>query len=266
MNRITQKMKELRSLEKKALALFLTAGYPRIDATVGLALELEEAGADIIEIGMPFSDPIADGPVIQRSSAVALGNGVTLEVILDMIRRFRGSSSIPMVLMGYMNPILRFGDERFFREAARAGADGIILPELPLEESPRVHEKVLAAGLAHIHLVTPTSPTNRIRMIDGITSGFLYCVSTTGVTGGTGPAASDEYLRRVTSAAVTNPVMVGFGVRTPGDAARYASAADGVIVGSALLERLQNGEPLERTKDWVRKLKSAMAAPAVGSA
>lgn len=258
MNRISEKLTSLRAAHKKALVLFLTAGYPRIDATAELVLACEDAGADIIEIGMPFSDPIADGPIIQMTSAVALRNGVTLQSILDTVTHLRVASRIPVVLMGYMNPILRFGVDAFFRGAALAGVDGIILPELPLEESDRVRGEVAASGLAHIHLVTPTSPPDRIRMIDSISSGFLYCVSTTGVTGSSGSLASEEYVRRVKTLARVNPVMVGFGVRTPEDAARYASVADGVIVGSALLERLSNSEPAERIGGWVRSMKSAM--------
>jgi tryptophan synthase alpha chain len=242
---------------EKVLALFLTAGYPTLDATPKLVLELEQAGADIIEIGMPFSDPIADGPVIQQSSATALKNGVKLPYIVKTVKHIRTRSSIPIVLMGYLNPILQYGQREFFEDVAAAGVDGIILPELPLEESDRFDESIRAAGIAHIHLVTPTSTENRIRRIDAVSKGFLYCVSTTGVTGGTGIAVSEQYLRRVKLAATRNPVLVGFGISGPDEAKRYARVADGVIIGSALLSRLAT-EPLDSTVTWVRAIKRAM--------
>jgi len=259
-NRIVESLKLLAGKNEKALALFLTAGYPGLEETVPLVLALERAGADLIEIGMPFSDPIADGPIIQMSSTIALRNGVTLGTVLDIVRRIRASSEIPVALMGYMNPIMRFGTSVFFREAGRAGVDGVILPELPLEESPRVGAEVKASGLSHIHLVTPTSPPERIRAIDAASTGFLYCVSTTGVTGSVAGGASAEYLSRVKSLASLNPVLVGFGIRTPEDAAKYAAATDGVIVGSALLERISKGESKGALCAWVKSLKAALHA------
>jgi tryptophan synthase alpha chain len=258
MNRITAKLKGLAEQKRKALALFLTAGYPHLDATVDLILALEEAGADIIEIGLPFSDPLADGPVIQEASAVALRNGVTLARILADVRRLRERSDIPVILMGYLNPILRFGEEEFFASAAKAGADGLVLPEVPLEESARFAPRVHANGLAMIYLVTPASSTERISRIDGQSTGFLYCVSTTGVTGAEGATASDEYLRKVKKAATKNPVLVGFGVHSPDEARRYSSSVDGVIIGSALLKRLNQYPDIDGVCAWVRSVKSAM--------
>ncbi len=255
--RIAERFERCRDRREKALALFLTAGFPTLEATVPLVLGLEQAGADIIEIGMPFSDPIADGPVIQESSAVALNNGVTLSTIVKTVEAIRATSSIPIVLMGYLNPILRYGPQHFFDDVASAGADGIILPELSLEESGHFEDSISSAGIAHIYLVTPTSSEERIRRIDEVCEGFLYCVSTTGVTGGIGVTVSDEYLGRVKKAAVQNPVLVGFGINGPEEAARYAALTDGIIVGSALLARL-SWEESNKTLLWVRSLKDAI--------
>jgi tryptophan synthase alpha chain len=242
---------------EKVLALFLTAGFPTLGATLPLVLELEKAGADIIEIGMPFSDPIADGPVIQQSSATALTNGVTLPYIVKVIREIRSKSALPLVLMGYLNPILRYGPREFFNDVAAAGGDAIILPELPLEESHRYRNDIQSSGLQQIQLVTPASSVERIRQLDAASEGFLYCVSTTGVTGGSGAAAPIAYLKRVKDAAVRNPVMVGFGITGPGEARRCAGATDGVIVGSAFLAKLvQVGR--DETMGWVRSLKGAL--------
>ncbi len=257
MNRLNTVMRKLHEDHGKALALFLTAGYPSTDFTVPFVLDCERAGADVIEIGMPFSDPIADGPVIQHCSRVALRNGVTLASILRMVSVIRNTSSIPLVLMGYMNPILRYGVEEFFRDAARAGIDGIILPEIPLEEAWRVRSALENAGLSFINLVTPTTPPERILLIDSGSTGFLYCVSTTGVTGGKSSRPPADYLAGVKRVASRNPVLVGFGISGPDDVRRYAPFVDGVIVGSALLSRFGR-EPVSETIKWVRSLKAAL--------
>jgi tryptophan synthase alpha chain len=239
--------------------LFLTAGFPSIDSTVGLVLELERGGADIIELGMPFSDPLADGPVIQQSSAIALRNGVRLSHILQYARNIRRRSSIPLVLMGYLNPILAFNPKRFFEAAASAGVDGFVLPELPPEEAEGYRDLAHRLGLALILLVTPTSPPRRIAMIDSVSSGFIYCVSTTGVTGSHKRGESQEYVRRVKRYAKRNPVLVGFGISTPKDAASYAANADGVIVGSALIKKIIEGNSQAKLRVWTRSLKNALS-------
>ncbi len=252
-------MQDLRTRHEKGLALFLTAGYPTPESTVPCVLDCQKAGADVIELGMPFSDPIADGPVIQKCSAVALKNGVTLASILETVAVIRRESTIPLVLMGYMNPILSYGVGRFFRDAALAGIDGMILPEIPLEEASRVRGEMEVAGLAFINLVTPTTPPERVRLIDAGTGGFLYCVSTTGVTGTKSNLPPAEYLSRVKREASRNPVFVGFGISGPDDVRRYAPFVDGVIVGSALLTRLGK-EPFSETTEWIRSLKEALRA------
>ena len=258
MNRITEKLRSLLTRKEKALVCFLTAGFPTIGATVPLVLEIEKGGADIIELGMPFSDPLADGPVIQHSSQVALSQGITLDKILSHVKKIRQSSEIPLVLMGYLNPILAYGVEKFFNAAAKAGVDGVILPELPLEESNRYKSILDGMGLANILLVTPTTPTERIVLIDRASSGFLYCVSSTGVTGSANKTLSNSYVTVVKNNAQKNPVLVGFGIKTPADAHRFAHHADGVIVGSALIQRIAKGETITEIGAWVRELKEAM--------
>jgi tryptophan synthase alpha chain len=258
MNRITEKLQSLSARKEKALVCFLTAGFPTIDATVPLVLEIEKGGADIIELGMPFSDPLADGPVIQHSSQVALSQGITLDKILSHVKTIRQSSKIPLVLMGYLNPILAYGAKKFFKAATRAGVDGIILPELPFEESNRYKSILDGIGLANILLVTPTTPPKRIAMIDRASIGFLYCVSSTGVTGSTNKILSGSYVSIVKKNAKKNPVLVGFGIKTPADAHRIAQHADGVIVGSALVQRIAGGESMKEIGVWVRQLKEAM--------
>ncbi len=257
-NRITLALGRLAAKREKALALFITAGFPELKSTAELVPKFADAGADLIEIGMPFSDPLADGPVIQASSAVALKNGVTITSILDDVRTIRKSCDVPLVLMGYVNPILSYGAERFFRDAAKAGVDGLILPELPLEESGRFASHTKANGLAQILLVTPTTPPERIRQIDDASDGFLYCVATTGVTGTGGRAAAGEYVATVKSNARKNPVLVGFGISTPGDARRAAEGADGVVIGSALTQRLRNGEQEGAVYAWLSTIKGAL--------
>jgi tryptophan synthase alpha chain len=256
-NRIHEKLKLLRLREEKALVCFITAGFPMLDATVPLVLEIEKGGADIIELGMPFSDPLADGPVIQQSSQAALSNGITLDKILSSVKTIRKSSAIPLVLMGYLNPILAYGAEKFFKSAASSGVDGIILPELPFEESKTYQSIFNRTGLAHIQLVTPTTSPERIALIDHASSGFLYCVSSTGVTGSRN-TMSGTYLGSVKMHAKKNPVLVGFGIRTPMDARRIAAYADGVIIGSALIERIAEGTSREEVGAWIRQMKEAL--------
>ena len=259
-NRIQERLTILQSRGEKALACFLTAGFPGIDATVPLVSELEKGGADIIELGMPFSDPLADGPVIQHSSQIALNNGVTLETVLAYVKAIRCTSKIPIVLMGYLNPILAFGAEKFFKTARTAGVDGIILPELPFEESGKYRTFLETVGLANILLVTPTTPPERISLIDRASSGFLYCVSSTGVTGSTHKLPGATYIRSVKKHAGKNPVLVGFGIKSPADARRMSRYADGVIVGSALVHKLTGGASKMEVRQYIARMKKVLRA------
>lgn len=263
MNRIDCRFRSLRNERGKALAVFLTAGFPRRDSTPAIVHALEAGGADIVELGMPFSDPLADGPVIQQSSAAALANGVTLDAVLEDVRMIRSASDIPIVLMGYVNPILSLGEERFFSDAAAAGADGVILPEVPLEEFSRFSARLKRHTLAGILMVTPATGPGRLRELDEQSSGFLYCVSTTGVTGGPGGNVAGTYLERVREHATKNPLMVGFGIATPADAGRYCRWVDGVIVGSAFLSFLATSPASGDIRAWARGFKGALQSAPV---
>ena len=258
MNRLQQTMIRCAKQKEKALACFLTSGYPTPEELLPLLGAIEKGGADIIELGMPFSDPMADGPVIQLSSHVALQQGVTLDWILLQVVLIRQRSNIPIVLMGYLNPILAFGVNKFFNTAARAGVDGIILPELPLEEQDRFADLINDSKLSNILLVTPTTPAERIALIDRRSSGFLYCVSTAGVTGSKKKKIDINYVKKVKSAAKKNPVLVGFGISTAEDARRAVRNADGVIVGSALIELIGKGKSLSVIESFVRGIKNGM--------
>ena len=259
-SRLTALLSSHSEKRKKSLGLFLTAGYPRADSTPGLVRSLEQAGADFIEIGMPFSDPLADGPVIQESSAAALRNGVTIPQIFEGVRKIRAGSAVPLVLMGYVNPILAYGAGRFFSDAADAGVDDVILPELPLEESARFRADIGGLGLDQILLVAPTTPDDRLAAIDAASRGFLYCVSTTGVTGSAGKGTPDAFLARVRKHARRNPLLVGFGISDPDGARRAAGMSDGVIIGSALIRRIAQGDNALSLSTWVRSIRDALDA------
>ncbi len=240
------------------LSVFYTAGYPQLNDTVPLARYLEEAGADMIELGIPFSDPIADGPVIQRSNASAIANGMTIRVLLSQVEEIRRQVNMPLVLMGYLNPVMQYGLDNFFTDAARAGADGIILPDLPAEEfKDQYREKARRSGLHVIFLVAPSSPDWRIRMLDSLSSGFLYAVSLSGVTGAR-TAFSDEqkeFLNRLRHLKLRNPVLAGFGISTAEGFRTVSSIVNGAIVGSAYISALEQGNDLNKqTQNFIRKL------------
>lgn len=258
MGRIEQKLAALKRAKKKALVFFLTAGFPERNSTESIAESLEQGGADILEIGMPFSDPLADGPVIQHSSSVALKNGITLDAIFAIIDAIRSKSTIPLVLMGYLNPIMEYGPEKFFTKAAKIGVDGIILPELPLEEAGRFKKTVDANGLSQILLVTPTTSAERIRNIDAASNGFLYCVSMTGVTGSDRRTDIQSYLTTVRHHASRNPLLVGFGISAPQDASAVAANVDGVIIGSALIRKISGSAAPGQLRAWTQEFRTAL--------
>jgi tryptophan synthase alpha chain len=258
MNRISQKLQTLRTSGRKALSCFITAGFPSTDVSVQFVEEIIKGGADLIELGMPFSDPLAEGPVIQQSSQTALSQGVNLDTIFSQVGRIREKSDIPILLMGYLNPILAFGEEEFFICASKEGVDGLILPELSYEESGRYSHLLNEIGLANVLLVTPTTPSRRIAEIDKASKGFLYCVSTTGVTGSRLHSKNIDYISRVKKSAKNNPVLVGFGIKTPGDARTISKRADGVIVGSEIIRRIIQNDSPQKIGDFVRRLKDAI--------
>jgi tryptophan synthase alpha chain len=239
--RIDRRFAELKTAGRAALVTFLTAGDPDPETSLALVQALPAAGADVIELGMPFTDPMADGPAIQMSSQRALKAGQTLKKTLELVRAFRGSDdATPLVLMGYYNPIYVYGVDRFLRDAKAAGVDGLIIVDLPPEEDGELCLPALKAGLNFIRLATPTTDDKRLPAVLANTSGFVYYVSITGITGAATPdagkvAAAVARIKRHTKL----PVAVGFGVRTAEQAAGIASGADGVVVGSALVNVLK---------------------------
>ncbi|TVQ13007.1 MAG: tryptophan synthase subunit alpha [Balneolaceae bacterium] len=252
-----------RKADQKLMSLFITAGYPHPDETVDLVLGFEKSGADIIELGMPFSDPLADGPTIQHSSEVALANGITMDKIFDMVIRIREASEIPIVLMGYINPVFNYGIERFFKRAAECGADGVILPDVPVEESGYADEYAKRYGVPIICLVAPNTGDERMQLIDQKSNGFVYCVSIAGVTGTRDDSevssSVDTFIQRVNRKIKKNPVMIGFGIRNHESAMAISKHVDGFIVGSALIDNIRSHYPEKGWKDslfeFVKELK-----------
>lgn len=261
-NRITQLFED-HDDSSKIMSLFLTAGYPDIEATVDLILGFDKNGVDLVELGMPFSDPLADGPTIQYSSNVAIEKGITMQKIMEIVERIREDSEIPIILMGYVNPVLRYGAEKFCRDASEAGVDGLIIPDIPIEEAGILKNETGKYNLPVIYLVAPNTSNERMQKIDAHSQGFVYCVSVTGVTGareGDEVAASvQRFIDRVKNNITRNPKMVGFGIKSHEDAQRIAADMDGFIVGSALIDTIRNHYPEEGWKDevfaFVRSLK-----------
>ena len=243
---------------RAALIPYVTAGHPRAADTADILLGLADDGADVIELGVPFSDPLADGPTIQRSSFEAIGQGVDLRWTLDALADFRARRATPVVLFTYLNPLLRHGMDAFLADAAAAGAQGVLLTDLPVGADPALEARINGSPLDLIRLVAPTTRPDRVKVIAAAARGFLYYVSRTGVTGARqelaeGLAAEVGEVRAVTSV----PVAVGFGISTPEQAATVARVADGVVVGSALVETLR-AEGVEAGRAFVRALRKAV--------
>jgi tryptophan synthase alpha chain len=263
MRRIAARFRELRARGEKALVPFVTAGHPDLPTSGDLVLALEDAGADLVELGVPFSDPIAEGPTIQRSSERALAQGTSLRRILELVKRLRGRTEIPLVLMGYANPFTALGEEACAAAALEAGVDGIVVADLPPEEGEGFFAKLEAKGIDAILLAAPTTRPERAAILARRTRGFLYYVSLTGVTGARSELAADleDGVRRVRGIADV-PVCVGFGVSTPEHARAIAGFADGVVVGSALVARIEEAPSpraaLEAASRFARELKAPL--------
>lgn len=241
------------------LNLYLTAGYPRLPDTVPLLQTLAAAGADVLEIGVPFSDPLADGPVIQQTSAVALRNGMTLKLLLQELQGIRQLlPDTPLLLMGYLNPVLQLGMEEFCRQASAAGIDGVILPDLPAEEYAAEYQALFRQyNLRPVFLITPQTSEVRIRRLDELTDdAFLYLVAGAGLTGGSqsaDQAAQQAYLRRIEALNLRNPRLVGFGIADQASFAAACRHANGAIIGSALLRALDGAtDPHQAAREFVR--------------
>lgn len=236
-NRIHQKMKE----DKKLLSIYFTAGYPSINDTVQIIQDLEKSGVDMIEIGLPFSDPLADGPTIQESSTAALKNGMTTEKLFEQLKDIRKTVSIPLIVMGYFNPMLQYGVESFCEKCHEIGIDGIIMPDLPLDVYQDAYEETFKKyGLVNIFLITPQTSDARIRQIDAASDGFIYMVSSASVTGsktGFGDVQT-AYFERIATMDLKNPQIVGFGIKDSETFQQATKTAKGAIIGSAFIKHL----------------------------
>jgi tryptophan synthase alpha chain len=246
---------------QQVLNLYFTAGYPQRDDTRAIIRELAAAGADLIEIGMPFSDPIADGGTIQASNQVALRNGISLTRIFEQLEGIREETEVPLLLMGYLNPVVQYGIERFIAKAAKIGIDGLILPDLPMYEYQTQYQPLFEEkGLSNIFLVTPQTSEARIREIDAVSRGFIYVVSTDSTTGGSSGFGPQQiaYFERIQGMGLQNPTLIGFGIHdheTYQTAARYAH---GAIIGSAFIKALQgDGSLQEKVQGFVGKIRKS---------
>jgi len=263
MKRIEKTFAELKGKGEKALVAYITAGYPDLGTTRRLIPALERAGVDILEVGVPFSDPTADGPVIQAASQAALKNGATLDRVLGLVGELRGSVRIPLVLFSYYNPIFSMGGEAFAGRASDAGVDGALVVDLPFEEAAELRRHTDPAGIDFITLVAPTTGVDRMRKVVKAATGFVYYISVTGVTGTRGPEmeetrANVEAIRSLTE----RPVVVGFGVSTPEQAREIGGLADGVVVGSAFVKLIGDraGDPdlIAAVEAYAASLKAAL--------
>ena len=258
MSKITEKLRDLKAAGRKGLIIYLTAGYPDYRVTFETVKALAAAGADIIELGLPFSDPMADGPIIQQAATQALAAGATTGKLLELTAHIRRETAIPLAVMTYYNPVLQYGAERFAADFAQAGVSGFIIPDVPLEEASAVEPACLKTGLDFIRFLAPTTTPARLTAICRQASGFLYCISSTGVTG----VRQIDYRQLAPLLAVVRretdlPLAIGFGIGSPAAACQAAQHADAVIVGSAVMERLmQNG--VKAAAEFTHSLRQAL--------
>ena len=246
MNRIEKVFKDK---SERVLNVYFTAGYPNLHDTAGIMQSLEQAGADLIEVGIPFSDPIADGPTIQQSNGIALGNGMTLKLLLEQLEGIREQVSIPIILMGYINPIVQYGIEAFCQKCEEIGIDGLILPDLPMFEYLEVHKPLFDRhGLLNIFLITPQTSETRIREIDENSSGFIYMVSSASTTGAKSGISEDQeaYFERVKAMNLKNPTLIGFGISNKETFDKASANANGAIIGSAFIKAIGQGGDLNK--------------------
>ena len=247
MNRIDKLFQRKR---EKILSVYFTAGYPELNTVEKIIISADKNGADMIEIGIPYSDPLADGPVIQETGKTAIANGMTIKNLFSQLTGIREKTSIPILLMGYINPVMQFGFTHFCKEAADKGIDGLIIPDLPLlEYKNHYRDTVIANDLRNIFLITPDTSDERIRKIDEACTGFLYMVSSASTTGKTKHFGQDQinYFKRIKSMELKNPVMAGFGIYNHETLGQAFSWCNGAIIGSAFMREFQKGKPLEET-------------------
>lgn len=256
MNRLTTTFQNKGN--KRLLSTYFTAGYPTLTSTLDIAEALEKAGVDFLEIGFPYSDPVADGPVIQHSSEVALQNGMTLNVLFEQLKDLRKRISVPVFLMGYVNPVLQYGVERFCQSCKAVGVDGIIIPDLPMYEYEELYKTTFEEnGISNIFLITPQTSEERARKIDELSTAFIYLLSSSATTGKNLSVSSDTetYFARVRDWNLNNPLAIGFGISDNKTFTKATDYADGAIVGSALVRLLGEPEYLKKIPDFVQKLR-----------
>jgi tryptophan synthase alpha chain len=254
MNRIDELFQ---SKKNKIVSVYFTAGYPTLDSVENIIILLEKNGVDMIELGIPYSDPLADGPVIQETGKIALENGMTLNHLLLQLNDIRGKTSIPILLMGYFNPILQYGFEQFCREAEEAGVDGLIIPDLPLWEYENQYKKIIDVyNLKTIFLITPDTSNKRIRQIDDFSSGFIYMVSSSSTTGNTDLFDEKQlnYFKKIDGMNLKNPIMAGFGIHNRETLEQVHRYCNGAIVGSAFMRQLQKRQSIEEGVEEFFKL------------
>ena len=255
------RLNELFTAKKEPLlSIYFTAGYPEIDSTLRIAEALESAGADFLEIGFPYSDPLADGPVIQQSSQKALKNGMTVALLFEQLKDLRKRVTIPVLLMGYFNPVLQYGVENFCRSCADAGVDGVIVPDLPMYEYEGMYKDCFSSsGISNIFLITPQTSDDRIRKIDELSNGFIYLLSSSSTTGKNLALndAADNYFSRIRDMNLQNPTMIGFGISDRESFLKASEYTRGAIVGSAFVRVLGEDNYLEKIAGFVKGLKSA---------
>ena len=259
-NRITDL---LARKSENLLSMYYTAGFPTLHDTGSIARALAEAGADIIEIGIPYSDPVADGPTIQASNTVALKNGMRLSMLIDQVKELRPHVDVPIILMGYINPVLQYGIEKFAKDAADAGVDGVILPDMPMDEFLENYKSLFESfGLSNTFLISPTTSEERIRKIDSVTDGFIYAVSASSITGAKGEFSSGqvEYFKRLQQMKLKNPCLIGFGISNHQTFETVSRFAAGAIVGSAFVDLLKNSKDMNTDiRNFVKSLKNGSA-------
>lgn len=259
--KVSNRINELFESKKgDVLSVYYTAGFPSLNDTLKIARYLEEAGADIIEIGMPFSDPVADGPTIQESNKIALDNGMSLKLLFEQISELRQVVNIPVILMGYINPVLQFGMNRFCSECERCGIDGLIIPDLPMAEYLALYKNMFADhGLKNTFLITPQTSESRIRLIDEQTDGFIYMVSSASITGAKELMGEQQqrYFERIQNMGLKNPLLIGFGISNNQTFKAAAKYSNGAIIGSAFIRLLQNAKDMkEEIKTFVNDIKA----------
>lgn len=263
-NRIDQRFIDLKKRNKKALIAYITAGDPNLSTTEHLVYALEKAGVDIIELGIPFSDPLADGSTIQEASKRALEKGVTVAKVFDLVRSIRCHSQIPLLFMTYYNPVFHYGESRFIAKCKDVGIDGLIIPDLPPEEAGQLRQAALKANISTVFFVAPTTTDERIKSNTEASTGFIYYVALTGVTGNTKAKSNDviKYIKHIKKF-TTKPICAGFGISTVAQVKEIAKEADGVIVGSAIIKEIQKhagkSDLVSSVASFVRSLSGALS-------